>query len=620
MHEGLYHMYIYPEEFDVIVIGGGHAGCEAAYVCSKAELKTLLLTMSLDTIGQMSCNPAIGGVAKGQIVREIDALGGIMAKVTDKTGIHFKMLNTSKGPAVWSPRAQCDRTLYRIVMKQELEQQKNLLIKQEEVIKIVVDDKKVCGVITKHENLYKTKYVIVATGTFLNGLIHIGLKSFPAGRYSEFPSSLSESLKELGFEVKRLKTGTPPRIDAKTVDYSKLEVQPSDENPIPFSHFTPISKFPYQKLLNCYITYTNETTHKIILDNLDRSPLYTGRIKSIGPRYCPSIEDKVVKFKDKLRHQIFLEPEGLYTTELYLNGISSSLPEDVQEQIVHSIAGLENARITRYGYAIEYDFCPPTQLYPTLETKLVEGLFFAGQINGTTGYEEAAGQGIIAGINVIAKIRAMEPLILGRHEAYIGVLIDDLVTKGVMDPYRMFTSRAEYRLLLRTDNADLRLLEYGYKYGLIEENYYKIFQEYKEKLEKLIKYLKTKKVSSDTTAADLIIQSKDVELDESELKQFKLETDMFWNTKNMLNEAKIQIKYEPYIEKQLQQVAQLKKLENKQIPEDIDYSKIPGLLKEAQIKLSQIKPRTIGQASRISGVTPADISVLLIYLKKHYNL
>jgi tRNA uridine 5-carboxymethylaminomethyl modification enzyme len=525
--QGLYYMYIYPAEFDVIVIGGGHAGCEAAYVCSKAGLKTLLLTMSLDTIGQMSCNPAIGGVAKGQIVREIDVLGGIMAKVADKTAIHFKMLNTSKGPAVWSPRAQCDRTLYRIVMKQELEQQKNLLIKQEEVIKIVVNDKKVCGVITKHENLYKTKYVIVATGTFLNGLIHIGLKSFPAGRYSEFHSSLSESLKELGFEVKRLKTGTPPRIDAKTVDYSKLEVQPSDENPIPFSHFTPISKFPYQKLLNCYITYTNETTHKIILDNLDRSPLYTGIIKSIGPRYCPSIEDKVVKFKDKPRHQIFLEPEGLYTTELYLNGISSSLPEDVQEQIVHSIAGLENARITRYGYAIEYDFCPPTQLHPTLETKLVEGLFFAGQINGTTGYEEAAGQGIIAGINVIAKIRGMEPLILGRHEAYIGVLIDDLVTKGVMDPYRMFTSRAEYRLLLRTDNVDLRLLEYGYKYGLVEENYYKIFQEYKEKLEKLIKYLKTRKVSSDTTAADFIIQSKDIELDKSELEQFKLETDIF---------------------------------------------------------------------------------------------
>lgn len=613
-------MYTYPEEFDVIVIGGGHAGCEAAYVCSKAGLKTLLLTMTIDTIAQMSCNPAIGGVAKGQIVREIDVLGGIMAKVTDKTGIHFKMLNTSKGPAVWSPRAQTDRTLYRVVMKQELEQQKNLLIKQEEAVKIVTDDKTVCGVLTKHENLYKSKCVIVTTGTFLNGMVHIGRKSFPAGRYSEFSSSLSNSLKELGFEVKRLQTCTPPRIDGKTVDYSKLEAQPSDEYPIPFSHFTPLSKFPYQKLLYCYITYTNETTHKIILDNLDCSSIFTGQMQSVGPRYCPSIEEKVVRFKDKPRHQIFLEPEGIYTTEMYVNGIFTGLSENIQEQVLHSISGLENVKITRYGYAIEYDFCPPKQLYPTLETKLVEGLFFAGQINGTTGYEEAAGQGVIAGINVIAKIRAIEPLILGRHESYIGVLIDDLVTKDVMDPYRMFTSRAEYRLLLRTDNADLRLLEYGYKYGLIEENYYKIFQEYKEKLNKFIEYLKIKKVKFDTTAAELIIQAKDIEVEETELEQFKLETDIFWNTKNLFNEAKIQIKYAPYIEKQLQQIAQLKKFETKRIPEDIDYTKISGLLKEAQIKLSQIKPKTIGQASRISGVTPADISVLLIYLKKHYNL
>ncbi len=613
-------MYTYPEKFDVIVIGGGHAGCEAAYVCSKLSLKTLLLTMNLETIAMMSCNPAIGGVAKGQIVREIDALGGIMAKVADKTGIHFKMLNTSKGPAVWSPRAQCDRTLYRVVMKQELEQQKSLLIRQEEVIKILTDDKKVCGVLTKHENLYKTKCVIVCTGTFLNGVIHIGLKSFPAGRYSEYPSVLSESLKELGFEVKRLATTTPPRINGKTVDFSKLETQPSDENPMPFSHFTPLSKFPYQKLLNCYIAYTNENTHKIILDNLHLSATYAGKIKAAEPRYCPSIEDKVVKFKDKPRHQLFLEPEGLYTNEMYLNGLFTGLSEETQEKIIHSIAGLENAKITRYGYGIEYDFCPPTQLYPTLETKLVEGLFFAGQINGTTGYEEAAGQGIIAGINAAAKILGFEPLILGRHEAYIGVLIDDLVTKGVLDPYRMFTSRAEYRLLLRNDNADLRLLEYSHKYGLVEENYYKIFQEYKEKLNRLIEYLKKKKVNADTTAADLIVQSQDVEISESELEQFKLETDIFWNTKNMLTEAKIQIKYAPYIEKQLQQIAQLKKYENKQIPQDIDYTKIPGLLKEAQAKLSQIRPKTIGQASRISGVTPADISVLLIYLKKHYNL
>jgi len=610
----------YCEEFDIIVVGAGHAGCEAAYIASKMNCKVLLLTMSLDTIAQMSCNPAIGGVAKGQIVREIDAFGGIMAKVTDKTGIHFKMLNTSKGPAVWSPRAQCDRTLYRITMKQILEQQKNLYIKQEEAIKILVDDKKVTGVLTKHNNVYKSKCVILTPGTFMNGVIHIGLKSFPAGRYSEFPSSLSESLKEIGFEVKRLKTGTPPRIDGKTVDYTKFELQPSDSPPVPFSHFTPLSEFPYQKLLNCYITYTNSETHKIILDNLDRSPLYTGRIKSIGPRYCPSIEDKVVKFKDRQRHQIFLEPEGLYTTELYCNGISSSLPEDVQEKIVHSIQGLENAKITRYGYAIEYDYCPPTQLWPSLETKLVEGLFFAGQINGTTGYEEAAGQGIVAGINAVLKIQKKEPLVLGRDEAYIGVLIDDLVTKGILDPYRMFTSRAEYRLLLRTDNADLRLLDYAYNLGLIEENYYKIFKEYKEKLEKLIKFFETKKINSDDTIADLIRQAKEPENLEEELnEEFKLGTDYYWNTKNLLNEAKIQIKYSGYIQKQIQQAQQLKKLENKKIPDDIDYEKIPGLLKEAKLKLSQIRPKTIGQASRISGVTPADISILIVYLKKYYN-
>jgi len=610
----------YCEEFDIIVVGAGHAGCEAAYIASKMNCKVLLLTMSLDTIAQMSCNPAIGGVAKGQIVREIDALGGIMAKVTDKTGIHFKMLNTSKGPAVWSPRAQCDRTLYRITMKQILEQQKNLYIKQEEAIKILVDDKKVTGVLTKHNNVHKSKCVILTPGTFMNGVIHIGLKSFPAGRYSEFPSSLSESLKEIGFEVKRLKTGTPPRIDGKTVDYTKFELQPSDSPPVPFSHFTPLSEFPYQKLLNCYITYTNPETHKIILDNLDRSPLYTGRIKSIGPRYCPSIEDKVVKFKDRQRHQIFLEPEGLYTTELYCNGISSSLPEDVQEKIVHSIQGLENAKITRYGYAIEYDYCPPTQLWPSLETKLVEGLFFAGQINGTTGYEEAAGQGIVAGINAVLKIQKKEPLVLGRDEAYIGVLIDDLVTKGILDPYRMFTSRAEYRLLLRTDNADLRLLDYAYNLGLIEENYYKIFKEYKEKLEKLIKFFETKKINSDDTIADLIRQAKEPENLEEELnEEFKLGTDYYWNTKNLLNEAKIQIKYSGYIQKQIQQAQQLKKLENKKIPDDIDYEKIPGLLKEAKLKLSQTRPKTIGQASRISGVTPADISILIVYLKKYYN-
>ncbi len=619
-------MSIYPEEFDVIVVGGGHAGCEAALSTSRMGCKTLLLTMNLDTIGQMSCNPAIGGIAKGQMVREIDALGGVMGKIADKSAIQYRCLNRSKGPAVWSPRAQCDRTFYKIFMKQLIENQKNLVVQQQEVTRILVGDNSVCGVETKTGIVYKSKIVILTTGTFLNGLIHIGLKNFPGGRYSEAPSvGITESLKSLGFEVGRLKTGTPPRINSQTVDYTKLEIQYGDEEPIFFSH----SKFPQDSLLTtvlqgkqlpCWITYTNETTHKIILDNLDRSPLYTGVIKGIGPRYCPSIEDKVVKFKDKPRHQVFLEPEGVYTQEIYCNGISTSLPQDVQEKIVKSLPGCEHAQIVRYGYAVEYDFCQPTQLYHTLETKLVEGLYFAGQINGTTGYEEAAAQGLIAGINAVLKLRKEEPFILRRDEAYIGVLIDDLVTKGVLDPYRMFTSRAEFRLLLRTDNADLRLMDYGYKFGLINETQYREFCKYRDKLTNFISFLEINKpFNTNTTFATILRQGEKIENLITEIKsQYSVDLEQkntYWDEQKLAKEAEIQIKYSGYIQRQLKEVEKLKKLEKKKIPEDIDYTKIPGLLKEAQIKLAQIKPKTIGQAMRISGVTPSDIAILMVYIK-----
>ncbi|MFQ3675110.1 MAG: tRNA uridine-5-carboxymethylaminomethyl(34) synthesis enzyme MnmG [Endomicrobiia bacterium] len=610
--------------FDIIVVGGGHAGCEAALVSARMGCKTLLLTMNLDTIAQMSCNPAIGGVAKGQLVREIDALGGEMGKVADKAGLQFRMLNKSKGPAVWSPRAQCDKLYYKMYMKHILEQQENLYLHQEEVVDILISGNKIVGVETKNGLKYFSKAVILTTGTFLNGLIHVGLKNFPSGRMGEFASfGISKSLKKFGFEIKRLKTGTPPRINGRTIDFSKLEPQYGDEDPVPFSHFT--SKIT-QEQLPCWIAYTNEHTHKIILKNLDRSPLYTGVIKSVGPRYCPSIEDKIMRFKDRDRHQIFLEPEGYNTNEYYCNGISTSLPEDVQGQIVHSISGCEKAEILRYGYAIEYDFCPPTQLYPTLETKLVDGLFFAGQINGTTGYEEAAAQGLIAGINAVLKIRGEEPFVLRRDEAYIGVLIDDLVTKGVMDPYRMFTSRAEYRLMLRTDNADLRLMSYGYKFGLIKKEYYEQFERYRKELLNFLDFIRKKRIrEKNETVFNLVKQGKLLEevIDKNELEQYVKSFDeknkdiCCWTREKFLEQVHIQIKYSGYIERQINEVEKMQRLENKKIPEDFDYSKVKGLLKEAVIKLSKIKPKTIGQASRISGVTPSDISILLIYLKKY---
>lgn len=574
----------YDKEYDVIVVGAGHAGCEASLAISRMGLRCLLLTMNLDTIAQMSCNPAIGGLAKGHIVREIDALGGEMAKITDRTAIQFRLLNTKKGPAVQAPRAQADKKLYQFTMKEILEKQKGLDIKQEIVEAILVESGNACGVDCQTGMRYKAKAVIITTGTFLNGLIHIGLVSFPAGRMGEFPAvKLSDSLRSLGFDIKRLKTGTPPRINKRSIDFSKVEIQFGDHIPTAFSFST--EKIG-QKQIPCYITYTNPETHKYILDNLGRSPLYSGKIKGIGPRYCPSIEDKVVRFKDKERHQIFLEPEGLNTDEVYLNGVSTSLPQDVQISILRTIKGLEDSEIMRFGYAIEYDFCPPTQLKPTLETKLIENLYFAGQINGTSGYEEAAAQGMIAGINAVLKIKGQPPFILRRSEAYIGVLIDDLVTKGTNEPYRMFTSRAEYRLLLRHDNADLRLMGYGFKFGLLSQAQYDAMRRKKDLIEMGIGFVKTNR--------------------HKELSAFPEE---------VKKQIDIEVKYEGYIKRQLKEAERLKKLERLRIPLDLEYNGIKGLRREAQEKFARIKPQSLGQASRIAGISPCDISLLYIYLE-----
>jgi len=613
--------------YDIIVIGAGHAGCEAALASARMGSSTCLFTMNLDTIGQMSCNPAIGGLAKGHLVREIDALGGEMARNTDRAGIQFRMLNCSKGPAVWSLRTQTDRVLYRHGIRMALEAEQNLSIKQATIDKVIVEDRKVKGVLTSLGIFYGAGAVIVTTGTFLKGLMHIGFERFEAGRAGEFPSiSLSDSLISLGLKLGRLKTGTPPRIDSRSIDFSKTEPQYGDDPPLPFSYSTERITNPQ---LPCYITYTNSRTHKIILDNLDRSPLYSGKIKGIGPRYCPSIEDKVVRFSERERHQIFLEPEGLDTKEYYANGISTSLPFDLQERLVRTIPGLESAEIMRPAYAIEYDFVYPTQIRHSLETKAVDGLFLAGQINGTSGYEEAAAQGLMAGINAVHKTLGREPLVLGRHEAYIGVLIDDLVTKGTNEPYRMFTSRAEYRLLLRHDNADARLMETGYKLGLLNKADYQGFCRKKTLIEKEIERLMTTRVKPHAANDNLTALGTSPLTEDASLGQLLKRPEVTYDFINktapppdristeVCREIEINVKYEGYIKRQIEMAEKIKRAEEKRIPEDINYSSINGLSKEIILKLEEIRPVSIGQAARIPGVTPAAISLILITIEKN---
>ena len=615
------------KSYDDVDIGAGHAGCEAALAAARMGLYTCIFTMNLDTIAHMSCNPAIGGLAKGHIVREIDALGGEMAKVTDKAGIQFRMLNKSKGPAVWSLRVQADRVLYRIQMRKVLEAQAGLDMKQAMIDEIIVGDRKVKGVRTSLGMVYEAKTVIVTTGTFLKGLIHVGHESHEAGRAGEFPSvSLSDCLARLGLKLGRLKTGTPPRLDAKTIDFSKTEPQYGDDPPIPFSHSTEKIENPQ---LPCYITHTNKETHRIIKENISRSAMYSGKITGIGPRYCPSIEDKVVRFSERDRHQVFLEPEGLETNEYYANGISTSLPFDVQVGLVRTISGLEQAEIMRPAYAIEYDFVFPTQIKHSLETKIIEGLFLAGQINGTSGYEEAAAQGLMAGINAGLKLQAREALVLGRHEAYTGVLIDDLVTKGTKEPYRMFTSRAEYRLLLRHDNADLRLMQKGRNIGILRDDVYHIFLDKKAAIEKELERLKKtriKPIMINWILKDLGTTpvSEDISL-ESLLKRPELTYDVIkrimpsdiYFSEEVGKQVEIQIKYEGYINRQIEAVGRLSRMEDKKIPDTIDYKSLPGISKEILCKLEEVRPSNLGQAGRIQGMTPAALSLIMIAVEKH---